>query len=184
MRLLVFTIAMVLSPVLALAQSGATEKSPNLELRLQPGKLVNGIPDSFTFAFVNISAHEVRMPQPSKCMGADYGTILLALNFTSPEPVGIPGGGCGGGVGGNGHRPSILDLAKNWKVIKPHDSLSLTYTREELFSTLQASGTYDFWAEYTPSKISAEDQRALTEAGIDFPRNRLVSSHLIFIRKP
>ncbi len=171
--------AMFAWPMFAMAQAKSTQPKPNLELRLQPGQLINGIPESFTFVFVNISSDEIRMPLPSKCIGSDNGTLLLSIEFTAPGTSGF-GGGCGGGING----PKIPEKFKNWEILEPNKSLSISYSRQELFATQQAPGRYEFWAEYRPPEISADDQRALTEAGIDFPREQLVSRHLVFVRKP
>jgi hypothetical protein len=100
-------------------------------------------------------------------------------------PQAVGGFGCGGGIGGSGHKNTMLGMAKNWKVLKPSESLKVSFPGIKLFSTQpqQAPGTYEFWAEYTPPKIPAEDQRILTEEGIDFPRTHLTSPHLTFVRK-
>lgn len=80
--------------------------------------------------------------------------------------------------------PTMRYQAKDWKVLKPGDTLRVTYTRQELFATQQAPGWYEFWAEYVPPEIPAEDRQILTEEGIDFPREQLVSTHVVFVRKP
>src|SRR5271157_3503646 len=88
---------------------------PDLELRLVPGDLVDGVPETFTFVLVNISGHDIRMPQPSQCTGGN-GTVRLYLDFTPLRPpVTGGGGGCGGG---SSHPPEILEQAKSWKTLK------------------------------------------------------------------
>lgn len=177
--MLALTVAALTSPLVMFPQNGKSQNLPNLELRLQPGKLVNGIPESFTFVFVNISDHDVRMPQPSRCGTSTNGIVYLGVKLDPPPPLGMRGG-CGEGYSGVG---PIRDQARNWKVLKPGESLKVSFTRTELFSNQQAPGTYEFWAIYTPPIIPAYDQQILTEEGIDFPRTHLVSPHLTFVRK-
>jgi hypothetical protein len=176
---LALTVAALTSPLLIFSQNGNSQKMPNLELRLKPGQMVNGIPESFTFAFVNISNHDVRMPQPSRCSSSAMGTIYLVVELRPAPPPGIRGG-CGEGFSGMG---PMRDQAENWKVLKPGESLKVSFSRGELFSNEQAPGTYNFWAKYTPPTIPVKDRRVLTEEDIDFPRTHLVSPHLLFMRK-
>ena len=184
MWMLALTVAALTSPLLMFPQQGKSQKIPNLELRLQPGKLVNGVPESFTFVFVNISNHDVRMPQPSLCADGVFGWLYLGLEL-KPTTTEVGGFGCGGGIGGSGHVIAMRDQAKNWKILKPGESLKVSFPGIKLFSTKpqQVPGTYDFWATYTPPIIPAYDQQILTEEGIDFPRSHLVSPHLTFVRK-
>ena len=180
MRFFAIITATLLMPVLVLPQNDRSQQLANLELHLQPGNLVKGIPEAFTFIFVNISNHDVRMPQPSYCASDTEGTIYLVLELKPPPLSGIRGG-YGGGISG---LPSMSDQAKSWKVLKPGESLTVTFDRKTLFVDEQGPGTYEFWSEYTPPDIPAEDQRILAEEDIDFPREKLVSKHLIFVRKP
>jgi hypothetical protein len=156
----------------------STGKS-DLELRIVPSELVDGVPEAFTFVLVNIGGHDMRMPQPSQCMGAN-GTVSLHLDFTPLKPP-LTGGGGGCGVGSS-DAPGILDQAKSWKTLKPGESLAVSYKRAALFDRQNAPGVYEFWGEYQPPELSAEDITALQHAGIDFPRERLKSAHLRFKR--
>jgi hypothetical protein len=186
MRFFAIITATLLMPVLVLPQNDRSQQLANLELHLQPGNLGKGIPEAFTFIFANISDHDVRMPEPSYCGSDTTGTIYLELEL-KPSPTSLVGGGCGGGMGVGGRvpwPPPMRDQAKDWKVLRPGESLTVTFDRKKLFADEQRPGTYEFWAEYTPPDIPAEDQRILTEEGIDFPREKLVSKHLIFVRKP
>jgi hypothetical protein len=180
MRLRAMAAALLLAPLLAPAQSNPPRQSPNLELRLQPGKLVNGIPDTFTFIFTNISHHDVRMPKPSNCVTSDTGIVVLRVKVT-PEPRSGLRGGCGGWI--EGHRP-VRDQAKSWPVFRPGESLRVTYSLQQLFFDDHGPATYEFSAEYTPPVNPPNDQQVLTAEGIDFPRERLASQHVIFTRKP
>src|SRR2546430_11827924 len=67
-----------------------TSKS-TLQLRLVPGKLQNGLPEEFTFVFVNISDHELRMPRPSQCSGGARA-VVLRLPVKTPKPLRVATG--------------------------------------------------------------------------------------------
>jgi len=84
MGMLALTVAALTSPLLMFSQNGKSQKMPNLELRLQPGKLINGVPESFTFVFVNISDHDVLMPQPSRCGTSTNGIVYLNVELNPP----------------------------------------------------------------------------------------------------
>jgi hypothetical protein len=161
------------------AQTFPAEQS-NVELRLRASQIMNGVPDTISFVFVNITDHDVRVPPVSPCIGRYSGTLNLRLEFS---PIGPPGtgksGGCGGGVS---HPPGILEQAKSWKNLRPGESLTVSYKRTELFVFEQAPGVYDFWGEYQPPQLTADDIKALKQAGIDFPRKPLRSTHLRFNR--
>jgi hypothetical protein len=57
-----------------------------------------------------------------------------------------------------------------------------TYKRTELFVFEQAPGDYDFWGEYEPPSLTAEEVATVQHAGIDFLRESLTSAHLRFKR--
>jgi hypothetical protein len=117
--------------------------------------------------------HEVSIPPLSPCTGRFTGTLKLRLDFS---PAGPRGGGEGGGCGGGGsHPPGILDQVKSWRILKPRQSLAVSYKRSELWVSEQAPGGYDFWGEYEPPQLTAEDIAALEHAGIDFLREPLTS---------
>jgi hypothetical protein len=44
-------------------------------------------------------------------------------------------------------------------------------------------GKYEFWAEYSPPAITPDDQKALKEAGIDFPSEPLKTMHLVYYKR-
>jgi hypothetical protein len=170
---------LVLSSLVVSAQTSARKES-DVELRLEPSHVINGVPDTFSFVFVNVGDHEIRIPPVSPCVGRHSGTLRLKLDFL---PVGPPadgaGGGCGGGVS---HPPPILEQAKSWRMLQPGKSLTVRYKRSELFVFEQHSGAYDFSGEYDPPRLTADESATLEHAGIDFPREPLQTTHLRFNR--
>jgi hypothetical protein len=174
-----FNLALLLLPALLSGQTSQSHPPPNLALRLQPGKLVDGFPTSFTFIITNITHHDVRMPKPSNCGSSETGTVDLRVSETSRPDSGM-GGGCGSGTT---DLPPMRIQAKSWPVLRPDHSLRVTFSSQELFFYDHAPATYVFSAEYTPPVIPSYDQQALTAEGIDFPRSPLTSPHLIFVKK-
>jgi len=173
---------LVLASLTLCAQDAGRKQSPNIELHLHSGELINGLPETFTFIFENVSDHEVRLPPMTPCFPGRYvGRIKLNLDFSPLHPpIRGGGGGCGGG---GSHAPKLLDQAKAWKLLRPGESLSVTFSRKQLFVIQEAPGHYDFWAEYEPPQFSAEEQAMLEKAGIDFPRAPLASAHLKFDKR-
>lgn len=174
-----FTLALLMTPALLSAQTSPSHPPPNLELRLLPGKLVDGFPTSFTFIITNISHHDVRMPKPSNCANLTAGTVNLMVTET-PSNHSDMGGAC---VHSDDPPPPLCDQVKSWPVLRPGHSLRVTFSLQQLFLYDHAPATYEFSAEYTPPVIPPDDQQALTAEGIDFPRSRLTSPHLIFVKK-
>lgn len=154
----------------------------DLELRIKPGELDKGLPREFSFVFVNISDHIVRMPRPTQCSGG-AGTVFLRSAFKPLNPLRVPSGGGGGcGAGHPAQDSRILQWAQSWQSLKPGESLTVKYTRRALFNFQEDAGSYDFWVEYVPPDLTAEDIAQLERAGFDFPRASLVSKRLHFSR--
>jgi len=97
------------------AQTGAPG-TPVVELHIAPSELVNGVPDTITFVFVNAGDREVRIPPVSPCLGRHSGTVTLRFEFSPAGPQGVgKGGGCAGLLD---HPPGILEEVKSWKRLK------------------------------------------------------------------
>jgi len=171
---------LVLLSLIVSGQISPTKQS-NVELRLSAAQINHGVPDSIGFVFANIGDHEVRVAPVSPCIGRYSGTLNLRLEFSPSRPSARTGkgGGCGGGVD---HMPGILEQAKTWRKLRPGESFTVSYKREELFVSEQAPGAYEFWGEYRPPRLTTEEITALERAGIDFPREPLSSTHLRFNR--
>jgi hypothetical protein len=76
----------------------------------------------------------------------------------------------------------VLEWAKSWQSLEPGASLSVRYSRRDLFNFQEDAGDYEFWGEYVPPKLTIEDVSMLEGAGVRFPRVPLVSTHLRFKR--
>ncbi len=176
-------LTLILTFGLATAATAQSEPAPNLELRLRPGALVDGVPDSFTFEIVNISKHDVRVPRPTVDCGDSYsGSIWLRRQFKPLRPNAESGTvfGCGAG---QVHWPSILERAHEWRLLRPGESVSQTLPHAKLHYESREPGTYEFWADYTPPAVGPEDQKSLRKAGIDFAAAPLSTPHLTFMRQ-
>jgi len=151
-----------------------------IELRIGSGKLVNGVPDTISFVFVNTGESEMRIPPVSPCLGRHSGKLALRLEFS---PAGPRGPGKGGGCAGWGdHPPGILQEAKSWKRLKSGKSLTVSYNRVELSVFEQSPGDYEFWGEYHPPKLTEQEIGLLQRAGIDWASQSLTSRPLRFRR--
>jgi hypothetical protein len=154
---------------------------PKVELRILPSQLDRGLPKSFTFVFVNRSSHQLRMPRPTKCIGGN-GTVLLRSQFKPLNTRGVPSGGAGGCGGGLTEKIQVFEWAKSWQSLNPGESLSVSYSRRDLFNFQEDAGDYEFWGEYVPPKLTIEEISLLERAGINFPRVTLATAHLNFKR--
>ncbi len=184
MRLLSATpIVLLLASSLASAQSASPIPPGNLELRLHPASIEDGIPQAFTFEIANRTNHDVRVPQPVVDCAGDYtGYIWLRMVFTPLHSRGSEiGYMC---AADKVNWPPILKRVREWKVLRPGETVSQTVARAQLHYEGRQPGSYEFWAEYHPPAIEPEDQKALGKAGVDFPHGQLTSSHLTFTRKP
>lgn len=170
--------AVAISLVVALCSIVNAQVPPaNVELQLRASEMVNGVPEIISFVFLN-RGQEVRVPPVSPCFGDYSGMLILHFEFVPAPPVGPGvGGGCGGGAD---HIPPILDQVKSWRRLQPGESFTATYKRAELFAVQQGPGEYDFWGEYQPPRLSAEELSALEKARITVVRQSLISAHLRF----
>jgi len=161
------------------AQTGAPSNVP-IELRLRPGELINGVPDTFSFVLVNAGNHDVRIPNVSRCLSRHSGTVALRLELSPVSPTSTgQGGGCAQSVD---PPRMILEDAKFWTTLKPGESFTVSYKRVELFVFEQVPGAYEFWGEYRPPKLTGEEIGLLQRAGIDFASETLRSAPLRFNR--
>jgi hypothetical protein len=174
-----YIILLALYSLVVSAQTGAP-KTPVIELSIRPSEVVNGVPDTISFIFVNAGDHEVRIPHVSPCLGRHSGTLALRLEFSPAGPRGAGrGGGCAGLID---HPPGILEEVKSWKRLKPGESFTVSYKRVELSVFEQAPGTYEFRGEYRPPELTADETGLLRRAGIDFASEPLRSTPLRFNR--
>lgn len=172
-------VVILLVPVGVAAAQNTPVVKPDLELRLKPGKLLNGVPETFTFELVNISDHDVYFPKPkADCNSALNGSIWLQLDFT-PAQFNNRGSGfvC---VEDQVGLPAIMHRVKDWRPLHPGETISQTLDQRELHFDDKGSGRYVFWAEYHPPTIDQRDQSTLQQAGIDFPQKYLKTAQFIY----
>jgi hypothetical protein len=164
-------------PLSGFAQALASDGASIFELRLEPEFRHNKVPEAFTVSIVNKSDHDITLPMPDQgCADVAYGTIKLHVSHRpSKAGIGPIERGC---FSDYGYTP-ILDRIKGWKVLHPGQSLILMNN----FRVAQDTGTYDVWASYIPPGMPKADGEVLQEAGIDFPKSSLESSHMSFVRK-
>lgn len=160
---------------------------PNLELKLQPEDVQAGVPQAFKFLLVNTTRHDVTLPQNPEITTADacgdtyYGRIRLTLHFVPAKP--LPLGSSLVTCGYNTREwPPILERVKDWKTLKPGESLVLEASKAQFSYDDRSAGTYEFWANYdTP--LGTDDDNTLRQAGINAPSGDIESTHITFVKK-
>jgi hypothetical protein len=126
---------------------------------------------------VNRTDRDVRVPIPSvECGDVPHGTVWLRLSFRSSTP-GPPevGRGC---VKDFLYSP-ISERINQWKVLHPGERLVLAMVNAR--ALVPAAGSYDYWAHYYPPGVPETDREWLREAGIEYPKEGLDSSHVKFV---
>lgn len=170
----------IVALLLLCASTTSAGRAQAVKLRIEGSELRGGVPERISFIFVNLSDQSLRMPPVSPCSGHYSGHLTLMLEFSPAEQqTEGRGGGCGSG---GFDFPSLVEQARAWKIIPPHQSFTVTYTRSELSSYQEAAGTYEFWGKYDPPQLTTQQLLALENAGIDFPREALVSERLRFTK--
>jgi hypothetical protein len=158
------------------------QTSRQLELRLEAEPAGEGdIPETMVITLLNSNDHEVRLPDPAvSCADSYAGAVRLHVQFT-PLKQGEKqvGRGC---VQDHGAGPDIAARVKNWRILKPGDTLVF---RVKVGTDVNRSipGRYEFYADYQPPGLKPEDQSALGALGIDFPHEALQSPRLIFTKQ-
>lgn len=172
---------LVIAPSVAVAQKEVKATRP-LELRIEAQKVQGEeLPLKLVLTLVNSSKNEVRLPYPViECHGSYTGSLWLRNHFT---PFRLGDTQVGHGCSATKYKwPNVANRVKEWKRLKPGETLVFTRTsREDLNPTL--AGKYEFYADYEPPYLSPEDQMTLDSLGITFPREAVQSQHLIFIKK-
>ena len=158
----------------------AQQTTHGLELRLKPGALQNGLPQTLTIELVNTGDHEIRLPLPVlTCEDMMKGSIHLNVAFQPSRP-GYPSGygrGCGGGV--YDLQTAILQRVREWRVLAAGDSLTLEAQTirgiANSFYDEDKPGKYTYSVTYMPPYISDDHAQLLHIMGIDWPRNPITA---------
>ena len=154
-----------------------------LDLQLVPSRMVAGVPDSITFALINRSNRDIRLPLPTPPYVSSYrGSIVLYFKFV--PAVGSISSPCSvtAGFGDTYHWPAILDRIKDWTMLKPGESLRISEERASTVACEQSMGSYTFWAGYDPPSLSNEDREVLRAHDINVPMQAIVSPKIVFLR--
>jgi hypothetical protein len=159
------------------------EKPSNLELRLHPKSIVNGVPQAFRFDLINNSGGDIRLPRPAiHCFFyPDSGTISWHVSFTPNSAIYSSGSGHGCGGGAYDVSP-ILAREKTWVILHPRQRLTVAAGKNLLFYDDKPPGTYEFWATYSPPRINADERKVLLGAVISFPQDETATPHIRFVK--
>lgn len=171
--------------VMRAQSSAATQQPPELSLILEPGPLVDGLPQSFTFHLQNTSQEMLRIPEPDfDCGNASInGSIVLDEGWQPPVGIGM-GRGRGscdfGGYSTGAKPPSLTTVASAWRTVKPGESYYIQVTCAQMHCSFKAAGEHTFSGTYLPPSVSDEQVQALKDAGIVVPRHKSVSGSLTY----
>ena len=186
------------------------QNAGDLQLRLQ-ADAPTGSP-TFSLLLVNDTDHDVYIPVPGvNCEDSYNGWVQVRLVFRalSGRPKPYVGEGCPSDR--FGALPPILDRlsekGQEWQILHPGTALSLMASPFHAVVSMRVSweilksgegtsrhgmpafqddgdpGTYQLWAIYRPPVVEVADQKTLQERSIDFPRSRLESNRLTFVKK-
>ncbi len=167
-----------------MAAAAQTSASPALQLKLEPGPEVRGVPASFVYTIVNASDHDVRLPKPVvNCGDVFFGEVWVHVKFKPPGHAVVQGPehGCSNDYVAT---TTALKRAESWPVLHPGESISQTLPQAQLHYDAGKTGSYEVWAEYRPPYLSPQEQRALRKAGIDFPAAEMRTPHVSYRSKP
>jgi hypothetical protein len=136
-----------------------------MEIQLEPLAVQDGLPMRFAVLLVNISGHELRLPQPYlECADSISGFIFLRARYAPTDPSKHAlGRGC---VADELRRP-IAERVKNWKTLKAGESLRFEMNLTDAVPDAPGAGSYTIWADFTPAWVSAEDLQTLHRDGLD-----------------
>lgn len=183
---------------LANAQKPVLPQNSNLEFRMLPEAMLEGLPQSFRFLLRNRTDHEIRVPVPAfKCGDPFNGAIELNLRFT-PKVRGSVSSVSSGCAGDRINWPPITQRIMEWQVLPAGYALILKVDPKGIVWKIAPSvdapgfdsapehtvqrglrsyryddkqpGVYEFWATYSFPFLSDSDQTKLQQFGIDFPR--------------
>ncbi len=165
---------------LSLLSRGATARTPNLALTIEPDGPFTGVPRSFAVFLTNTTDHILRLPRPYlDCSAIPHGTLYLRLKY---EPSGVSrrilsGRGCTADFLHS--RDSILQRIASWETLLPGQSLTTHAVLPEPETTGEP-GTYTLFADYVPPYVTAYEKAELTQRRIDLPNAALQSPRLVY----
>jgi hypothetical protein len=165
---------------------GTPRKQPNpvqLELTMEVATTTDdGLPEALRFTLTNVGNFAVNLPIPViDCQGGN-GAIRVPSVARLDGP-GTPAGGHGCGGGGFGGPPFRERVKSTWLHLQPGESLTFTGDRRSLVDKAGGPATYEYWAEYEPPSLTAEQRNELEQDGYRVPTEKVESGHLSYSQK-
>ena len=188
-RTQVLLLTILTIPVMSQPQAtdDALTKTPELSVILEPGPVVDGVPIAFTFHLINVGQRDLRLPEPYvDCSNAiSNGSVWLNESWQPPAGDGLAkgAGSCDFGVSGKPPRP-IVEVATNWHLLKPGESLYIEATQANLHYESDKPGVYAFSAVYLPPSLDPAQMEALNAAGVAVPQHQATSMSLQYEKSP
>jgi hypothetical protein len=179
-RVAVISLAVFLVSGIA-AQTNSPSARASLKIELAADAPAKSFPKSFTVTFVNVSDHDIKLPKPSIfCQNGLDGTLTVTYQFFPKEPRN--GGVAQGCICDYFAPPSVLERAKSWDTIAPGAVIRIRVSAERINLEFPESGRYVFTAHYDPPHLTVSERAMLTNAGIFFPKEKLVSGTITAIK--
>ena len=139
----------------------------------------DGSPQALRFTLTNIGDHAVMLPFPSiGCIG-EGGRIRLDAKVISGETTGGLGFGCGGSSG-EGIESFVHKVRRSWLHLEPGEFLVFTGDRRSMLGKNEGMLTYEYWAEYEPPTLRADEKQQASAEGYLIPTVPIASQHLKF----
>ena len=148
-RIQVLLLTILTIPVMSQPQAtdDALAKSQELSVILEPGPVLDGVPIAFTFHLINVGQKDLRLPEPYvDCSNAtSNGSVWLNESWQPPAGDGLgKGTGSCDFVGSGKQPPPIVEVARNWHLLKPGESLYIEATQASLHYESDEPGVYTF----------------------------------------
>ena len=173
----------LLVPGLVFSQSETAigKPKPEVSLLLQPEKVVEGVPQAFTFVLTNISGEDLRLPEPDIDCGnpTSQGAIWLDESWQPTNGTGLGKGLGTCDFGGSSLPPvPVTERAQKWRLLRTGESIYITASCFRLHYETPKPGTYTFSATYLPPLLSSEDLQLLKRVGIVVPQQKALSASI------
>lgn len=176
-----FVLAMTFAPISVSAQQAAKKpvSAAKLELTTEVAATTEeGYPSVLRITLKNVGSVAVEMPMPSTPCVAQGGGIGIRYDWHSDDPSNHDGIGSGWGCSAD-MAPSLDERIKNWIHLKPGESVVLGEKFRSDMDDLK-KGTVEYWAEYTPPEMTAQEFDELTNSSHVIPNEKLESEHKSF----
>jgi len=163
--------------ILGMAQTGGVAVSDSVRFEVTAEVAASDVedhPSAIRVELKNVGNSPVDLPMPSMECSGPAGAIVFQFRY---EPL-------NGGLGkGFGCASSLLDggpflerVRTEWLRLDPGEYLTFTVNTRRYFNDL-GPGHVEYWVEYLPPSLSAQEKLKLRQGGYHFPERLTATSH-------